>query len=244
MDGRVSALTGNQTSTPMSLPEIDPPRLPSKLRRTRTGFASSILVMIIALAVLPLSAGTKIVHRWVITGEPIPKVRKILVAAILENYLIRQEFEDEMDRLLAQSGVQGIKSHMVLPPRNELMEGELKQRIKESDLDAVLVIRPQAVRTETEEVAKLSTSYIPPASYYHLWPYWSMAWGQAYSTTSIAEEKTIVRAEINLYYVKDERLLWNGETDTVYSKDFGKLGRVYAKALVRQLKKDKVIGNK
>lgn len=244
MDGRVSAVTRDQTSTPMSFPKTDPPHLLSELRRTRTGFAFAILIMIIALAVLPLFGRTKIVHRWVITGEPIPKVRRILVAAILENYLIRQEFEDEMERLLTQFGVQGIQSHMVLPPRNELMEGELKQRIKESDLDAVLVIRPQAARTETEEVSTLSTSYIPPASYYHLWPYWTMAWGQAYSTTSIAEEKTIVRAEINLYYVKDERLLWNGETDTVYSKDFGKLGREYAKALVKQLKKDKVIGNK
>jgi hypothetical protein len=38
--------------------------------------------------------------------------------------------------------------------------------------------------------------------------------------------------------------LWDRETDTVYSKDFGKLGREYAKALVKQLRKDKLIGNK
>jgi hypothetical protein len=138
--------------------------------------------------------------------------QEILVAAILENYLIRQEFEDEMERLLAQSGVQGIKSHMVLPPRNELMEGELKQPIKEGDLDAVPVIRPKAARTETEQVATLSTSYLPPTNYYHLWPYWSMAWAQACSTASVGEEKAIARAEISPYYVKKEGLLWNGET--------------------------------
>lgn len=32
------------------------------------------------------------------------------------------------------------------------MEGELKQRIKERDLDAVLVIRPKAARRETKEI--------------------------------------------------------------------------------------------
>lgn len=244
MDERVSPVIPNQTRTPKSFPDIGPPCLPAESRIARTGSAFAILILMIALAAMPVFAGTKIVHRWVITSEPMPKVRKILVAAILENYLIRQEFEDEMERLLAESGVQGIKSHMVLPPRNELMEGELKQRIKESDLDAVLVIRPKAARTETEQVATLSTGYLPPTNYYHLWPYWSMAWAGAYSTTSIAEEKTIVRAEINLYYVKNEGLLWNGETDTVYSKDFGKLGKKYAKALVKQLRKDKVIGNK
>jgi len=41
------------------------------------------------------------------------------------------------------------------------MEGELKQRIKESDLDAVLVIRPKAARLETKEVV-IGGFYMPP----------------------------------------------------------------------------------
>jgi hypothetical protein len=57
--------------------------------------------------------------------------------------LVRQEFEDNMEELLAKSNVTGIKSHMVFPPRNELMEGELRQRIREGPLDAVLVVRPK-----------------------------------------------------------------------------------------------------
>jgi len=60
----------------------------------------------------------------------------------------------------------------------------------------------------------------------------------------LPEENTIVRARFNLYYTKDEKLLWSGETDTVYSKDFGKLGEEYANALMRQLKKDRVIGKR
>ncbi|HET7106966.1 MAG TPA: hypothetical protein VFI38_09160 [Candidatus Acidoferrum sp.] len=170
-----------------------------------------------------------------------PKLQKILVIAVLENYLIRQHFEDEMEKLMAKSNVEGIKSHMVLPPRNELLEGELKQRIKESDWDAVLVIRPKAVRRETKEVVT-GTFYMPPPGYYTFWPYWNMTYTQFSSTTSYMEENTIVSAEFNLYYTKDEKLLWSGETDTVYSKDFGKLGKEYAGALIRQLKKDKVIG--
>jgi hypothetical protein len=47
--------------------------------------------------------------------------------------------------------------------------------------------------------------------------------------------------EFNLYEIKDERLIWSGESDTIYSTDFEKLGKEYAKAVVNQLKKDKVI---
>jgi hypothetical protein len=172
-----------------------------------------------------------------------PKLKKILVIAVLENYLIRQQFEDEMEKLLAKSGVEGVKSHMVLPPRNELMEGELKQRIKEGDYDGVLVIRPKAVRKETQEVV-IGGVYMPPPGYYNFWPYWNMTYPQFYTTNSYLTENTIVSAEFNLYNTKDEKLLWSGESDTIYSKDFEELGKGYASTLVKQLKKDKVIGKK
>lgn len=232
-------------TVPSNLPEAEPhltPPMRVDAIRTRLLF----LVAILAVAALPLLAGTKIVHHWVLPDQPMPKLQKILVIGVLENYLIRQELEDEMERLLAKSGLQGIRSHMVLPPRNELMEGELKQRIKEGDFDGVLVIRPKAMRKETKEVVTglAGPYYAPPALYYNFWPYWNMAWGQVYSTSSYVKEKTYVTTEFNLYNIKDEKLLWSGETESVYSKDFGKLAREYARALFKQLKKDKVIGTK
>jgi hypothetical protein len=203
----------------------------------------SALVLILTLAALPLLADSKIVERWVLTGLPMPPMKKILVIAVLENYLIRQEFEDQMEKLLAKNGVEGIQSHMVLPPRNEMMEGELKQRIKESGVAGVLIIRPVAVRKESEEVATGGV-WVPPPGYYNLWPYYNMALGTFHATSSYTKENIILRAEFNLYYAKDEKLVWSGETDTVYSKDFDKLGKDYAQMLVKQLKKDKVIGKK
>lgn len=195
---------------------------------------------IVTVVVTPLLARTKIIHSWVHAGEPLPKFKKILVIAVMENYLIRQEFEDEMERLLAKSGIEGVRSHMVLPPRNELMEGELRQRIKEADYDAVLVIRPKAFRKETEEVGTKAI-YMPPTVYQSFWPYWDMAFKQYSAKGSYLKENTIVSAEFNLYRTNDEALLWSGETDTVYSKNFGKLAREYAETLVKQLKKDKVL---
>src|SRR5712672_626583 len=232
-------------TVPFNFTEAEPP--PSILKRV-CDIRSFLLFLIsvLMLATRPLPAGTKIVHRWVLTDQPMPQLQKILVIGVLENYLIRQELEDEMERLLAKSGVQGIRSHMVLPPRNELMEGELKERIKEGDYDGVLVIRPKAMRKETKEVVTRLAGplYVPPAAYTNFWPYWNMASGNAYARSSYVKEDTYVSTEFNLYNLKDEKLLWSGETDTVYTKDFGKLAREYARALVKQLKKDNVIGTK
>ncbi|MGB7727261.1 MAG: hypothetical protein WBL50_04470 [Candidatus Acidiferrum sp.] len=209
----------------------------------KSSLCAGALFAIVSLAALPLLASTKIVHRWVLTGLPMPRFHKMLVASIMENYLIRQEFEDQMKILLAKYGVEGVQSYMVLPPRNEMMEGELKQRIKESSLDSVLVIRPKAVRKETEQVIT-GGIYAPPPGYYTFWPYWNMAYGNFYPTSSHSKEKIIVRVEFNLYSTKDERLIWSGETDTIYSTDFDKLAKGYAQTLVDQLKKDKVIRKK
>jgi hypothetical protein len=197
-------------------------------------------VCVVLLFTSTVLAGTKIVHRWR-TDQPVPALRKILVIAVLENYLIRQELEDEMEKLLAKYDITGVKSHMVLPPRNEMMEGELKQRILEADFDAVLIIRPKSSQQKSEEVVT-GVYYAPPAPYYSFWPYWNMAWGQHYSTTSYFEEHTIVTAEFNLYNTKDEKLLWSGQTETVYKEDFKKLAKDYANTIVKQLKKDQVIG--
>jgi hypothetical protein len=222
-------------------PRKTAPRVSSCLRPPGVTVRSlSLTLTVLTLLAAPLPAGTKIVHSWVLTGEPMPQLRKVLVIALVENYLIRQHFEDEMEKLFAKSGVQGIRSHMVLPPRNELMEGELKQRIKEGGYDAVLVIRPKAFRKETQEVGTKSV-YMPPPFYQNLWPYWDMAFKQYSAKGSYLKENTMVSAEFNLYNTKDEALLWSGETDTVYSENFEKLGKEYARALVKQLKKDKVI---
>jgi hypothetical protein len=123
------------------------------------------------------------------------------------------------------------------------MEGEMKKRIKEGGYDAVLVVRPRAVRKETEEVVT-GAVYVPPPGYDNFWPYWPSTYRDIYVTSSYLKESTIVRGEFNLYNTKDEKLLWNGESDTVYSKDFGKLGKSYAKMLVNRLEKHKVIGRK
>jgi hypothetical protein len=208
-----------------------------------SGLRIGLLLFILAITVLPLMANTKIVHRWVLTDVPMPRFRKMLIASIMENYLVRQEFEDEMKELLEKYNVEGIQSYMVLPPRNEMMEGELKQRIKESSLDSVLVIRPKAMRKETQEVVT-GGSYLPPPGYYTFWPYWNMAYSGFYATSSYTKENVIVRVEFNLYSTKDEKLVWSGESDTLYSKNFEKLGKGYAQALVNQLKKDKVIRKK
>jgi hypothetical protein len=209
----------------------------------KLSFRLGAFLTIFALASLPLHAGTKVVHRWVLPETPMPRFQKMLVARIGDNFVVRQEFEDEMKRLLAKYGVEGIQSYVILPPRNEMMERELKLRMKESSLDSVLVVRPKLLRQEAQETLP-GKFYAPPPSYSTLWPFWNRAYGDLYPGSSYLKENALVRVEFNLFNVRDEKLIWNGETATINSKDFEKLGREFARVLVNQLKKDKIVRKK
>ena len=204
------------------------------------GFRAAALLAIFCLLTVPLLGSTKIAHRWVLAGSPIPRFRKLLVAGIVENYVVRQEFEDQIKKLLANYGVEGVQSYLILPPKNEMMESELRERIKESSLDGVLVIRPKGVSSESEEFVS-GGIYVPPKDYYTFWPYWNMSYDSANSKT---KENIPVKVEFNLYSTRDERLIWSGETDTIYLSGFEKMRKQYAVALVNRLKKDKIISTK
>jgi len=208
------------------------------MRRAFFLFFSTVVVLVLLVVPSFLLARTTIIHSWVASGVQPPRLQKILFIAVLENYLVRQQLEDEMEKLFARSGIHATKSHMVLPPRNEVPEAELKQRIKDSDFDAVLVIRPKDIRKETEETVS-GPAYLPPPGYHSLGPYWSHV--QAYHSRAHVQKNPVVRVEFNLYDRKNEGLLWGGESDTIYSKDFKKLGKSYAKALVKQMKRDGII---
>jgi len=88
-----------------------PQHFSTRIRVARLCALFLTVMTIFMLVVLPSFASTKIVHRWVLTGVPMPRLKKILVRDVVENYLIRQHFEDEMERLLAKAGIESFKSH-------------------------------------------------------------------------------------------------------------------------------------
>ena len=209
-------------------------------------FRLSALFGFLALATLPLFAGNKIAHRWMLPGTPVPRIQKILVVRIGENFLARQQFEDEMKRLLALYGAEGVQGYMFLPPKNDMMEGELKQRIKESALDTILVVRARGVPKQADPSAAPGI-YAPPAAYSSFWPFWNTAYSDPPPVSGNApntKDNGLVRVEFNVFSTKDEDLVWNGETGAIKSKDFDRLGNEYARAVVNQLRKDKLIRKK
>jgi hypothetical protein len=194
-------------------------------------------VMLLATIALVTLAKTSFVQRWKTTEGPAPTLHKLLVWSLTDNYIIRQHFEDEMEIQLQKAGAEGIKSHMVMPPANETSEDEIIQRIRESPLDSVMVVRPIDKRQVHEDTAEMVVAYTPMPYYYSFAPYWHYAYQTTY-TPGYTKESTIVQVETNIYSTKNEKLLWSGVSDTILKEELDKNAKSLAKALVKQLKKD------
>jgi hypothetical protein len=189
-----------------------------------------VLLAVLTIAAPSVFARTKTVHRWRPAGGATPQFHRILVAEIVDDYVLRQQFEDEMNKRLARFGVEGVPSYVVLPPKNEMMESELKQRIADSSFDSVLVIRPKTTQTATRG------AYAPSPGSYSFWPYWNATYTDAHPATW-PKDNSRLRLEVNLYSTKTERLVWSGETRTIDPKDLEK----FAKRLTGQLRRDRLL---
>jgi hypothetical protein len=175
------------------------------------------------------------VFRLVLTGIPMPAVKRILIVGLTDNYLVRQEFEDKMEELLAKSGVTGNESHMVFSAK---MTAHPRKYAGCSARRASQGSPPGITRSGNRRVLRAS------ARLYTFWPYWNLAYTSVYSTTSYIKQNTVIPAECNIYNVKDEKLIWSGESDTMLEKSFEKMGKGYAQSLYNQLKRDKAISKK
>lgn len=195
-------------------------------------------LLVLGLAAMPAAANNKkSQRRWVSTKTP-PPVQRVLVAGVVEDYVARQQFEDEMKTQLAKYGVEGVQSYIVAPPKNEMMDRELKQRLDESSFDSVLVVRPVPKNSQQSDRHSI---YLPPSSYNSFWPYWNKAYGDSEPANSYNKQDAPVRLEFNLYNTKTEKLVWSGETGVLSAKDLDGLNKNYARTIVNFLKKDKIV---
>ena len=116
------------------------------------------------------------------------------------------------------------------------MEGELRQRIKEADYDAVLGIRPRAFRKETQEVGTKSV-YMPPPFYQNLGHIGTCRPSSTPRKVPVSR-KTPLSAPSLIFTAPRMKPISRVEKQTPFIRQtFQRLGKEYASALVKQLKK-------
>ncbi|HEY4195737.1 MAG TPA: hypothetical protein VGM63_09395 [Mucilaginibacter sp.] len=196
----------------------------------KTKISLSILLLLAICA--GCTPGTKIVNSWrdpdVVVNSS--QINKFVVAALLKNQTVRRQVEDQMASLIPGKAVQSYK---------ELGLGELKgndttynKKLKEKGFDGIVVMSLVNVKNVTR--------YVPGSApvYYSGWGrYYRVAWTGFYDPGYYTTDKTY-DVEVNVYSLKSNKLIWNGNTSEVNPGGKVELFNNISKAVYKKMKNE------
>jgi len=201
-------------------------------------------VRVIAVAVsaffLPISCTTtKITHTWADKSYRGMPFSHILVIGVAEKDETRRSFEEKFVTKLEATGVKGVESSNVMPADEKIDKETILAVVRKTGVDGVLLTYLVAVKEK--EVASPSVTY-SPADDYHGGSIPDLSSAYDYrSDTQYYTTRVKVRLETNLYDAKTEKKVWSARSRTLNPKSDTALMDSVIDALVKDLKKNKLL---
>jgi hypothetical protein len=185
-------------------------------------------------------ATTKITETWKDDGYQGAPFSDLFVIGVAKEENTRRSFENKFVEKLQTAGVQAVASSSVMPSDQKIEKAAILAAIKKLNIDAVLVTR--LISLKEEEIRSPSTSeYGRPGDYQgRYYGDYSTAYGYTHQP---AQYTTSVRVglETKLYDAGTEKLIWAATSRTANPKSKIKLFDAVIEALVRDLKRNKLL---
>ena len=203
----------------------------------RTKAAS--LVAILLTATLLAIAGPKLELSWKNPQYPGGKFKNILVLALNGNAANRAEFEDELVTAISRPGAPAAPSYEFIarPNATPIDKNDLRELIKEQNIDAIVVARLTKHDTKTTYIP--GQVYTPYPFYDTFYGFYDAVYPTIYAPGYMETEKE-AQMEVNWYATKapNGQLVWTGITNTFdvgsASKAIKELVKIYSKALEQE----------
>jgi hypothetical protein len=164
------------------------------------------VVLLLAVSLLGTACGgTKLTSVWKDDAYH-QTPRKIVAVSMLWNPKNRPRLEDEFVRQLKARGVAAVPGHEIIPEEKPPGKDVVAARLKEAGADTLLLMR-LLDKTASLRYTQDPASYHVP-EYYGTWPSY---YGGGYP---MAQEAEYAVAEVNLYDVETEKLIWAAISQT------------------------------
>jgi PBP1b-binding outer membrane lipoprotein LpoB len=173
-------------------------------------------------------AGTEVTQKQVDDAYKEKPVSDILVIAITGNEHNRRSFEKKFVAHLKSVGVDAVASEesIPMPPDLDLKKETILNAVNQYKNDAVIIT--QLIGKEARDV--YNRGGVTRMGYF------SYSRNPGYSSTS-----TTVRLETNLYDAKTGKLIWSGVSKTLSKDSTDRIMNDVIKAVITQLKQNKLI---
>ena len=185
---------------------------------------------------LAACASTELVNQWSNPAYTSPSFKKVMVVGVTKQASIRRSFEDEFVAQLKAAGVNAIPSYLYIPQDGPVGEAVLKQALKETGADALMITRLVRVQKKTE----IAPGYYPPDPAMAVHPLYTTAWNDYYEPP-IAYRSEVYTCETSLYDTVKNRVVWSGRAQTTTPGNLNQEIKDYAGVIISALKDKKLI---
>jgi hypothetical protein len=184
---------------------------------------------------------TSLVSRWSDPEFKGPELKKILVVGIIKDDIKRRSFEQEFARLISTSDRKGIASYTVMPDiKSADQKEEIRAIVNKTGADGVLVVTYQGVSKQQRDVPP-TVDYVPTAGFGHgMYGYYGMRHTAVY-TPGYTVTDSIVRLDIKVFAVADEKMIWAAKTESFNPSSTQTVIGELAKLVITDMKKSGVV---
>jgi Domain of unknown function (DUF4136) len=199
---------------------------------------------ILASATLSACASTSFVSTWKAPDATPLQVSGSKVAAIvmLRNEAARRAAEDALAREISARGAQGVPMYTIQPDARPDNEQAVRAAVDGAGVAGAVVMRPVG---REKEVVATAPVYAGPRYGGYWGGYYGYGWGSpwAYGPVTGGEIRTdtIVSIETLIYSLKQNKLVWAGQSRTTNPTGVDQLIKETSTAVAQELQKQHLI---
>jgi hypothetical protein len=199
---------------------------------------------ILAAVMMSACATTGFVSTWKAPDAAPLQVSGSKVAAVvmIRNEAARRAAEDALAREITAHGAQGVAMYTIAPEARPDNEQAVRAAVEGAGVAGAIVMRPVG---KEKEVVSTPVAYGGPMYGGYWGGYYGYGWGSpyAYGATEIRTD-TIVSIETLVYSLRQNKLVWAGQSKTTNPTGVDELVKETSAAVAMQLQKQGLIPKK
>jgi PBP1b-binding outer membrane lipoprotein LpoB len=172
---------------------------------------NSIIILLLAIYLISCSSSNKISNSWKNPDVTIETARfqTMAVFAMVKDQQMRRDVEEAI--VSQMPNTIAVPSYKMITKEELADINAVKQKLSERGMEGALVL---SVRNVNQKTSYYSSGMYPSA-YYSFGGYYNYAWNYMYDPFMYSTTNVYVDLEILIYSLKDDKLVWYGESTSV-----------------------------
>jgi len=172
---------------------------------------TNLIILLIVVLLTGCSSSNKISNSWKnpeVTQESV-KFQTVAVFAMVKNPDMRMDVEEALASQMPNTIA--VPSYKMITKEELTDINAVKQKLNERGMEGALIL---SVRKVDEKTSYYSSGMYPSA-YYSFGGYYNYAWNYMYDPYAYSSTNVYVDLEILIYSIKNDQLIWYGESTSV-----------------------------